>query len=178
MKKAPLVLALFATLLAAPALACGDNCSLGFVHIGGSRHVHIRSRFDPAAARLAINTRDDKATMLITDDVIAVQLSDGELQHIRREFREEQNEDDNALAQAIKAVVFASVKTVLNHSAVVRVRDVRDVVYVNGRLRIVTNDRDAVFASLDVDDDDVMTTFSDSDARAFVREFRRVKGSW
>src|SRR5262249_30558264 len=85
MKNAPLVLALFATLLAAPAFACDDS-SVNFSDLGCcSGKVHIRSRLDPRDARLAINTEDGKATMLITDNVIAVQLTDNTLNHIKRE---------------------------------------------------------------------------------------------
>ena len=176
MKPTPLVLALLTLFVAAPAFARERDCA--FSMGCNSSMVHVTSRFDPRDARLAINTEDGDATLLITDDVIAVQLSDHAMGCLRRKLHDEYDEDDNALAQSIKAVVFTTVRSVLNHSATCRIRDVRDVRYEDGRLEIVTNDRGAVFTHLDVDDDNVMRDFSDRDARAFVQEFHRVKARW
>jgi|SRR6267378_4969963 len=177
--KTALVLAVLALLPASSALA-NDYEGNSLIRLGCCEPpVHLSSRIDARGARLAINTQDGDATLLITDRVIAVQLSDQMLNRIKHKLRDERYEDeDNALAQSIKAVVFAGVRSLLNHSASCRIRDVRDVSYADGHLVILSYDRDEVFADLDVNDDNVMEGFTDHDARAFVDEFRRVKSHW
>jgi len=47
--------------------------------------------------------------------------------------------------------------------------------YRDGRLILVTEDGDRIFEDLDINDHEVLEGFAEHDARAFVREFRRVK---
>lgn len=127
---------------------------------------------------MAIVTEDDDAMLLITNEVVAVQLSDRVLRKVRRELRREENaDDDNALAHAIKAVVLSGVRALLDHSAECSIRDLRDVEYRHGCLVFTTEDGESLFEDMNVDDQDVMRSFSESNARAFVREFRRVKSA-
>jgi hypothetical protein len=148
-------------------LSCGDGPSRF-----GPRH-------DVRDARIAVTTQDGDATLLLTDEVVAVQLSDRKLHDIRRELRakEDEEEDDNPLATAIKTVVFTSVRSVLAHSAECPLRDLRSVEYRDGRLVFLTRDDGHVFADMSVDDHDVMEGLSQRDAQEFVREFRRVKAA-
>lgn len=140
--------------------------------------VHWRGRHDTRDARLAITTEDGDATLLITGNVVAVQLSDKAMKHMQRKFRDSEDEDsDNPLSQSIKEVVFTAVRSMLDHSAECRIRDIKDVTYEHGRLILTSRDDGTVFANFDVDNDDVMRGFSERDARAFVREFDRVKAS-
>jgi hypothetical protein len=133
-------------------------------------------RQDPRDARIAIVTEDDDAMLVLTDDVVAVQLSDRVMRKVRRELRKEEDlDDDNALAHAIKAAVLSGVRALLDHSAVCSIRDLRDVDYRHGRLVFTTEDGERIFDDIDVNGEDVMSGFSDRDARVFVREFRRIK---
>ena len=137
---------------------------------------HWADRQDARDARLAITTETDDAMLVLTDRVVAVQLSDRVMRKVRRELRrEEDGDDDNALAHAIKAVVLGSVRVLLDHSAECSIRDVRDVDYRHGCLVFTTKDGRPLFDDMNVDDQDVMRGFSESDAQAFVREFRRLK---
>ena len=177
MKIAPLVLAAV-TLAPAPyAFAHTHDESCSAVHMTScSPPVRWAARHDVGDARLAITTEDRDATLLLTDEVVAVQLSDRALHRVQRKLQQQLDEDDdNALAQSIKAVVFAGVRTLLDHSAECRIRDLRDASYEDGRLVFTTESGKCVFADLDVNDGDVMQGFKERDARAFVEEFRRVK---
>src|SRR5262245_12303823 len=74
-------------------------------------------RQDPRDARLAITTESDDAMLVLTDEVVAVQLSDRVMRKVRREFRRQEDEDDdNALAHAIKTAVLSGVRALLDHS--------------------------------------------------------------
>jgi hypothetical protein len=176
MKK--LLLLVVLTVAALPAVAhagdrCRDDVTINSLHC--SPPARLASRVDTRDAVFAIDTEDGDATMLLTDRDVAFQLSDRTMKHVRRELRDEENEDDNAIGTAIKAVVFSTVRTMLNHSIQCRIRDVRDVDFRDGSLVFTTENGRTMFQDLDVNDHDVTRSFSESDARAFVREFRRLK---
>jgi hypothetical protein len=134
-------------------------------------------RHDDQQAVIAITTRDGDATLLLTDEVVALQLSDRKLHRIKRELqRERDDEEDNALAQAIKTAVITGVSSLLDHCAECPISDLRDVDYRDGRLVFITEGGREVLQSGDGDDQNTLRGFSASDARQFVKEFRRLKG--
>jgi hypothetical protein len=134
------------------------------------------TRHDLRDARISIRTRDGGAVLLLTDEVVAVQLSDRALRDLRREMRDKEDEDDDsALARAIKVAVLSGVRELLSNSAECPVREVGDVEYRNGHLIITTRDDETIFDDMELSDHEVMDDFAPSDARAFVRAFRRLE---
>jgi hypothetical protein len=134
------------------------------------------ARHDTHRARIAVTTEDGEVVLLLTGDVVAFQLSDRTFHKVRRKLRDKENEDsDNALAQAIKTAVLSGVRALLDHSAECPIRDVSDVDYRDGRLVFTAENGRRIFENIEVDNRDVMQSFSESDARLFVREFRRAK---
>ncbi len=165
------------TLVSAPAARAGSHELCRFESSCCDRPARWAERYDERDARVAITNREGQVTLLLTRDVVAMQLSDRTLRHIRRELRHDHGEDDdNAFAQAIKAAVAASLGSILNHSAECPIRDLKDVDYRDGRLVFITNDGRSIFESVEIDDEDALRGFSASDARLFVKEFRRLKG--
>jgi len=141
-----------------------------------SSPARLAPRHDPASARMAITTEDGSATLLLTHDVVAIQLSDRLFKRIDRRFHEEENQDDGALGAVIKSAVFASVRSVLDHSAECPIRHIRSATYRDGRLEFETDEGQRVFSSVRIDEDeDTLSGFSERDALAFVREFWHVK---
>jgi hypothetical protein len=178
MKTVPIVLATLALVpaLSQPVHACDKHRS-SFNSDCCEPPARWASRHDTRDARFYINTEGGKASLLITNSVVAVQLSDKTINKVHRKFRESENEDsDNTLGHAIKVAVFSAVRLALDHSAECPIRDIRDVDYHNGRLVITTEDGKRLFEDMDVSDDDVLASFSERDALAFVKEFRRAKG--
>jgi hypothetical protein len=177
MKRASLALAVFALLAAPAAFACDHDRSHATFHMTDwEGPVRWAERYDPSEAHLAITSRNGKATLLITDQVVAMQLSDRAFRKIQRKLRAEWDaEEDHVLARAIKTAVIKGVTALLDHSAECSIDDLRDVDYRHGRLVIVTEDGDRLFDEVEVEDEDVTSAFSERDARAFVREFRRLK---
>jgi len=134
------------------------------------------SRHDPREARIAITTAGGEAQMVLTDRVVAVQLSERALREIRRETRKEMNEEeDNPIARAIKVAVLTGVRALLSHSAECPLREISDVEYRNGRLVMTSEDGERLFGNVRIDDEELLESFTEADARAFVREFRRAK---
>jgi hypothetical protein len=179
MKTALLALALVTTLPAArtPAYACDSNRD-GFELSCCDPPVRWAARQDPRDARISINSADNEVSLVLTSDIVALQLSDRVMHKIQRKLHaEERDSDDNALGRTIKLAVLSSVHAVLDHSAEVSIDDVRDVEYRNGRLRITTENGKRLFERTNVDHRSVLSAFSESDARAFVREFRRMKAA-
>jgi hypothetical protein len=173
--RAPLILALLALMAAPSARACDFSFSGDLDAPGG----HIAERQDPRDARLIITTEGGEASLVLTDRVVAIQLSDARFAEVRRKLRHKRREyDDNVLAQTIRTAVLTAVGDVLDHSIEYRVRDIRSVEYRNGRLVIRTRHGHHLFEGAEIDDEPVLESFSAADARAFVREFERVKSDW
>lgn len=129
-------------------------------------------------ARSAIVTRDGRVALLLTHDAVAMQLTDRGLRNIGRDMDEDMEEEEEGfLAGIIQAAVRSSVTTMLKRSVEYPVSEIRDVSYRDGRLVFTGEDGERVFDSVTVNDTDVMRSFSDADARVFVREFRRLKAA-
>ncbi|SOD01745.1 hypothetical protein SAMN05216486_10140 [bacterium JGI 053] len=133
-------------------------------------------RHDLRDARYAITTTNDVASLLLTRRVVALQLTERALGRIGREMDDEDDADDGGfIGRFVASVVKSSVRTVLRRSLEIPIDDVRSVDYRNGTLVITTEDDDRVFDQVEVDDTDVMESFSRRDAEEFVRQFRALK---
>ncbi len=175
MKTATLLLALLALFPAVGAMAAAADSGPSITTHGCDPPARWASRRDPRSARLAITSEDGDTNLLLTDEFVAVQLSDRTLRDARRELRRQEDEEDNALARAFMAVVLSGVRALLDHSAECSIRDLRDVDYSDGRLRFTAECGRRLFDDFDVNGRDVLESFSERDARAFVREFHRLK---
>ncbi|HTK30688.1 MAG TPA: hypothetical protein VL332_01900 [Candidatus Saccharimonadaceae bacterium] len=173
-----LVLAALAVIPATSALALADDHCLSSLSADCDAPAHWAGRHETGRSRLAITTVGGAATLLLTEDVVAVQLSDRTFHKIERKLRDErhEHEEDNALGQAIKEMILTGVTSLLNHSQECDLRDIRDASVDNGRLVLRTRNGRRLFSDVEVDDDSLMESFSAEDALAFVREFYVVKG--
>jgi hypothetical protein len=158
-----------------PGLPSGTAHASTVTCCGRSRHVHWTERLDPGDARVAITTQDGDVTMVLTDDDVAIQLSNRTMHRVHRELRDAEDDQDNWFGSAIVTAVTGTVLAVLDHSLVCHVRDLRDVSYVDGRLVFTARDGRSVFGDIDICDTDVTSAFSPRDAESFVREFKRLK---
>ncbi len=154
----------------------GEHFSMG----SGSSCCDSPSRWasrHPVRERLfAIDTENGKGTLLITREVLALQLSDRTMHKLDRELRDEKRDrHDEPLVDVLKAAVLGGVRRLLDHSAECDLRDVRSVDYRNGRLVILDTAGDRLFEGVEMEDDRVLENFSERDALAFIREFRAAK---
>jgi len=166
-------------LLGAPgASANASACSFSCPSISADCDPPARwsDRYDAHDARIAITTENGETTLLATDEVIALQISDRTFHKVKHKLRDAQREDDDgALGHIIKVAVLESVQSLLDHSVEIRIRDISDVRYKDGRLLITDRNGHELFQHTEIDDREVMKSFSERDARAFVSEFKRLK---
>jgi len=133
-------------------------------------------RRDAREARLAINSTNDAVSLLLTGDVVALQLSERTLRQVTREMADDAaDEDDGFMARMIGDAVRSSVSNMLRRSIEYPVRDLRSVEYLGGRLVFTTEEGEQIFEDVEVNDAKMAESFSPADARAFVREFQAVK---
>ena len=136
-------------------------------------------RHDSRLARFVITSRDGKVDLLLTPSAVAFQLSDRKMDSIERELGDEQNSgEDNTVCSAVKTAVLAGVRVLLKHSAECSIRDLRDVDYRDGGLVFVASDGERVFEQLEDNEGDLLASFPENQARAFVREFHRLKAGY
>jgi hypothetical protein len=169
-------------LLAPPASACRHDGDCGSFSLGTGGGVEDPARWAPRhdsrLARYVITTRDGKVDLLLTPTAVAFQLSDQKMNSLENKLRDAQYEgEDNPISDAVKTAVLAGVRVLLKHSAECPIRDLRDVDYRNGSLVFVTRDGDRVFDQLEINDSELVAAFPEREARAFVREFRRLKAA-
>ena len=166
---------LLAMLLPAGAVFAHDH----HVNIGSCEvrePIEWGARHDLARARFAMLTEDRAVALVLTRDLVAVQLSDRTFRELDREIaNEKHDEDDGVIANAIKGAVLGGVRALLDHSMECPIEDLRDARYRDGRLILITEDGDRIFEDLNINDHEVPEGFSEHDALAFVREFRRAK---
>ena len=133
-------------------------------------------RHAPKDRRFEVIAENGKASLLLTREVVALQLPDGTMHRIDRELRnKERAHRDQPLADVIAGAVTGGVRALLDHSAECDLRDVRSVDYRGGRLVFIAKDGSRLFDRLELDDDRVLEGFSQRDAASFIREFRRAK---
>jgi hypothetical protein len=167
-------LLLAALLPAGAAFAHDHHVNIGSCEVGAP--VEWGPRHDLARARFAMITEDRAAALVLTRDLVAIQLSDRTLRELDRKIaREKDDEDDGVIADAIKGAILGSVRALLDHSLECPIEDLRDVRYRDGRLILIAEDGGRIFDGLDVNDHEVLAGFAEHDALAFVREFRRAK---
>ena len=174
MRTAVITLMLAALLPAGAALAHDHHVNIGSCEV--REPLEWGARHDLARARFAMLTEDRAAALVLTRDRVAIQLSDRALRDLDREIsREKDDEDGGVIAGAIKGAILGSVRALLDHSLECPLEDLRDVRYRDGRLILITEDGDRIFEDLNINDHEVLEGFSEHDALAFVREFRRAK---
>ena len=131
-------------------------------------------RHDERDARRAITSREGDVTLLLTDEVVAIQFSEGALRKIHRQMREDEDTQDNAIARALTSAVMSGVRTLLDHCAECPIRALQGAAVVDGRLVFTATDGRHVLEGMTVDDHEALAGFAPDDARSFARECERM----
>lgn len=145
------------------------------IHNDDDSPARLGPRHSLAEARHAITTTNHVASLLLTRDAVAMQLTDRALRDIGREMSEEEGGEDGFFARLVGNAVRSGVQTMLRRSVEYPVRDLRSVEYRGGQLVFTTEEGERIFEDVEVNDTEVMKSFSANDARAFVREFNALK---
>ena len=177
MKPAVLAFALLALLPAGPAPSRAES-GITLSGFDCDEPTRWSRRHDASRARCAITTRNGKVTLVLTERVVALQLSDRTMRKIDRKLHQARQADDgDTIGEAFKVAALNTVRSLLDHSAECPVGELREVRYEDGRLVFISIDGDPVFRHISTDDDELLEAFDPDDANEFVREFRRLKPS-
>lgn len=145
--------------------AAADDVSISFS--SKDPRTRVAPRYVARNARLAITTRGGAAMLLLTNDVVAVQLSDATLDEV------ETKHDANFLEE----MIVAGVRHGLSKAVEYPVANIRSAEIRNGVL-VLTNDQGKpVFEEVKVNGRNVTHALSVADAARFVRELRRVQSA-
>ncbi|HYC60557.1 MAG TPA: hypothetical protein VEK79_13410 [Thermoanaerobaculia bacterium] len=158
MKKTPLF-ALALVLWGGVASADGISISLS----SEDSRTTMGPRRNVRDARLAIQTRDRSTVLLLTDSVIAIQLTDATLAKM-------EPEDDKT--GFLEELLAAGVRVAIGKSVEVPIASIRSIDYRDGALHIVSDQNKPVFTNVKVNGTDVLRDFSRADAERFMKAFR------
>jgi hypothetical protein len=122
-------------------------------------------RRDVRDARAAITTRDGSTSLLLMNDVVAIQLTDRAIENI--------HSDDKG--GFFEELVASGVRVAMRRSVAYPIANLRSVEVRNGEIVLLNNENKAVFTNVKVNGTEVMRDFSAGDAARFVQAFRTVK---
>lgn len=126
---------------------------------------HLAPRRDVSAARTAITTREGSVSMLLMNDVVAVQLTDRALARVS------DKEDPGFL----EGLLVAGVRWGLRKAVEVPIASIGSAEVRDGAL-VLTNDKNQpLFTNIKVNGTDVLHDFAAADAVRFVSALRAAK---
>jgi hypothetical protein len=106
-----------------------------------------------------------------------MQLSQEKLEEIKDEFEDKRSEkEDSAFANSIKNMVLNTVEKMLQKKIEYPLDDVNSISWDDGELVIdVAHRKFFDFTEIDTDDGDVLETFDEDDALAFIDAYEKAK---
>jgi hypothetical protein len=160
-----LVLALLLT--ATAALASNDKKGISISFSSEDSRTHLGPRLNVRDARLAITNRDGSVSLLLMNDVVAIQLTDRALANIS-------TKDD---ASFIEDLLASGVRTVLRKAVEYPISGISSAGIRDGVL-VLTNDKgQPVFTEVKVNGTDMLRDFAIGDAARFVNAFRAARSA-
>lgn len=133
----------------------------------GDINGELMPRLAQSEADFGMTTNEGSVEMLILDSAIYMQFSDRFMDDLEQEINEEES-DDSAFAEAIKAAVTSGVRSMLNRSLLIPISQISEIGYENGRLIMKDYDGEELFEDLDINGVEVMEDFRPRDARKFI----------
>jgi len=160
-------LTIFALALLLPATAAfaGDKKGISISFGSDDPHTRLAARHDVRDAKSAITNRDGSVSLLLTDEVVAIQLTDRALARVS-------TKDD---ATFLEELVASGVRMAIRKAVEYPIANIRSMEIRDGAL-VLTNDKNQpVFSEVKVNGTDVLRDFAVSDAARFVNAFRAAK---
>ena len=126
---------------------------------------------------MRINNDGNEVDLVLTDGSVYMQLSKEKLEEIKQEFEEERSEkEDSAFARSIKNMVLNTVEEMLHKKIEYPLDEVNSISWDDGELIIdVAHRKIFDFTEIETDGGDVMETFDEDDALAFIDAYEKAK---
>ena len=128
-------------------------------------HVHLGPRLNGHEARLAITTRDGSTSLLLMNDIVAVQLTDHALSQIKPK------DDDNFLEELIASGVQVALRKAVEYP----IANIRTVEVLDGVLTLINDQNQPVFKNVKVNGTEVLRDFTAADSARFANALRALK---
>lgn len=125
----------------------------------------LAPRHDVRDARLSVTTRNRTAVLLLTGDVVAVQLSDATLAEV-------ETKDD---ANFLEELIVSGVRLAVGKSVEYPIANIRSAEIRGGVLTLTNDQGKPVFDEIKVNGTNVTRNISAGDAARFVNAFRIAK---
>ncbi len=126
---------------------------------------------------MRINNDGNEVDLVLTDGSVFMQLSKEKLDEIKEEFEEERSEkEDSAFARSIKNMVLNTVEEMLHKKIEYPLDEVNSISWDDGEIIIDVAHRKIIdFTEIDTDGGDVLETFDEDDALAFIDAYEKAK---
>lgn len=127
---------------------------------------------------ISIRNDEDEVDLVLTTESIYLQLSAEKLAEIKAEFDDERaEEEDNALASAIKNVVLDNVEKFLQERIEYPLDKIESMYWNDGEIVIEVEDENFLsFDDIHGDDGSILETFDEDDALGFIAAFEKIRG--
>jgi len=135
------------------------------INLDSGAPTQLAPRREVSDATLAVVSREGSVALMLTSDVVAVQLTDRALSDV------EPDKD----AGFLEELLVSGVRLALGKSIECPISAIRSAEFRNGMLHLTNNQGQPVFKEIKVNGSDVLRSFSSNDAVRFVRAFRAAK---
>ena len=128
---------------------------------------------------MVITNRTGEIDLVLTEESLAMKLSDQKLEEIESEFEDERESgDETGLAADFKTFVLDSVEKMLNQRLIYPLDAINAMNWQNGEIVIdVEGEGFISFSEVSVDGDMALETFREEDALAFIAAFEKLKSA-
>lgn len=154
------------------ALAVAQSAFAGGISIGlesKDSRVELASRRNPRSAQLAITSRDGSTVLMLTKDVVAMQLSDAAIAKLEAA---KEKKDTNFLEELLLAGVQIAIGKSMEYPLSNLKADYR-----NGELLFTNDKNETIFNEVKVNGVEILKNFSAADATRFVAAVRAQQRS-
>jgi hypothetical protein len=128
-------------------------------------------RIEAHSAIRSITSRSGHMQMLHRDGAMVLQLTDAGLENIGR--RAESAAAETGLGRILEAMLHGGLRALLDRAMVYDLSDVGDVRYEHGEIVFENRRGERVFGDFNVHGEQVMASFDEREARAFVAHLKR-----
>ena len=127
---------------------------------------------------ISISNHDNEVDLVLTAESLYLQLSAEKLAEIKAEFDDERaDEEDNALASAIKSVVLDNVEKFLLQRIEYPLEEIESMYWDDGEIVIEVEEENFIsFDDVQGDGGNILETFDEEHALEFIEAFEKIRG--
>lgn len=127
---------------------------------------------------ISISNNENEVDLVLTTESLYLQLSAEKLAEIQAEFDDERaDEEDNALASAIKNMVLDNVEKFLEERIEYSLDEIDSMYWDDGEIVIEVEEENFIsFDDVHGDDGNILETFDEEHALEFIEAFEKIRG--